>query len=102
MAGRGIALAWSDAAVAWLGGHGPGGTRGRAWERYVDEVLGRAIAARVEAAEAAGDSPIRLRVVADGDGLRVEDDAPAGEMAEAGSGSAGSPGVDPAGPDGRT
>ena len=102
MADRGIALAWSDAAVAWLGGHGPGGTRGRAWERYVDEVLGRAIAARVEAAEAAGDSPIRLRVVADGDGLRVEDDAPAGEMAEAGSGSAGSPGVDPAGPDGRT
>jgi len=102
MAGRGIALAWDDEAVAWLAANGPGGTRGRAWERSLDEVLGRAIATRVEGAEAAGVSPIRLRVLTDGDGLRVDDGDPVRDTVEPGSAAVGSPAVDVAGPDGRT
>ena len=108
MADRGIGLAWSDGALGWLVANGPGGTRGRAWERFVDEVLGRAIAARVEAAEAAGTTPIRLRVVVDGDVLRVDDDDSAPQAAVvavaavAAGGIAETPAVDPAGPDGRS
>jgi hypothetical protein len=65
-------------------------------------VLGRAIAARVEAAEAAGTTPFRLRVVVDGDVLRVEDDDPAAQAAVAVGDMAETPAIDPAGPDGRS
>jgi hypothetical protein len=106
MGDRGIGLAWSEAALGWLAANGPGGTRGRAWERFVDEVLGQAIAARVEAAEAAGTTPIRLRVVVDGDVLRVVVDGdsapPAAVAAVAVSRMAETPAVDPAGSDGRS
>ncbi len=85
-ADRGIALAWDPSVPPHLAAHGPIGTQGRSWERYLDDELGPLVAEAIDAASEAG-TPAGVRATVRGGMLALEGagmPAPDGDAATAG------------------
>jgi ATP-dependent Clp protease ATP-binding subunit ClpA len=85
-ADRGIALAWDPSVPPHLAAHGPIGTQGRSWERYLDDELGPLVAEAIDAAGEAG-TPGGVRATVRDGVLALEDagkPAPAGDAASEG------------------
>ncbi len=98
---RGITLTWDASVPDHLAAHGPAGTRGRAWERYLDGELGPLVADRMDAAADSGRSVAALRLTVAGASLAADEPAAAGTTpgTTAGAGAAAADGTMAKAPD---
>jgi ATP-dependent Clp protease ATP-binding subunit ClpC len=71
-ADRGIALTWDRSVPAHLAAHGPTGTQGRSWERYLDDELGPLVAEAIDSAGEDG-APPSVRATVRGGALTLDD-----------------------------